>query len=404
MKILMFHNKYAEKGGEDTTVANEFNLLKNHGHDVKLFVFDNNGSKVAQFIKFLIYPFNVKSYFRVKKIIKEHKPDIIHLHNFYLTLSPLAFWAIKNAGVPLVVTIQNFRLLCPSAILYHKKSLYLVSLEKKFTLKPAFDRVYRDSFFLTFWLSVSNYVHYKLGTWDIPARHIFVSGFSRDIFERSKFSVYKKKFVTKYNFMAASDEPLNYNREEFFLYIGRLTEEKGIDTLLECFETNGANLKIIGDGALKEKIIASAQKNKNIEYLGFMGKDEILHILKRARALIFPSKWFEGMPLAIIEAFSVGTPVIASDMGAMSEMIIEDVNGYHFLPGSSTDLNKKIRLLNSLSDDRYQQLITECERDFKNRFSEQENLKAITNIYEGALGISPKKADVLLQTADLTNY
>ena len=299
----------------------------------------------------------------------------------------------------MVVTVQNFRLLCPSAILYHKKSLYTVSLVKNFTLKPAFDRVYRGSFFLTFWLKVSNYVHYKLGTWDIPARYIFVSGFSRGIFEGSRLSAYKAKFDMKYNFMSAADEPLNYDREDFFLYIGRLTEEKGIDTLLESFETNGINLKIIGDGTLREKILASAKGHQNIEYLGFMNKDEILRFLKRAKALIFPSVWYEGMPLTIIEAFSVGTPVIASDLGAMSEMIIDNVNGFHFSPGSATDLNKKIDFFNSLSTDKYQQLITKCKQDFKNRFSDSESLKAITNIYEGVMDVTPAKAGVLLQTA-----
>ena len=149
----MFHNKYAENGGEDTTVANEFELLKNNGHDVRLFVFDNGGSKITQLLKFLIYPFNLNSYFRVKKILREHTPDVVHVHNFFLLYLLCHFGLSKKSGVPMVVTIQNFRLLCPSATLYHKKSLYTVSLDKNFTLKPAFDRVYQRSFFLTFWLN-----------------------------------------------------------------------------------------------------------------------------------------------------------------------------------------------------------------------------------------------------------
>jgi glycosyltransferase involved in cell wall biosynthesis len=200
--------------------------------------------------------------------------------------------------------------------------------------------------------------------------------------------------------MSTADEPLNYARGEFFVYIGRLTEEKGLNTLLKSFETNGAKLKIIGDGMLKEKIIDSAQKNANIEYLGFMNKSEILDILKTARALIFPSVWYEGMPLTIIEAFSVGTPVIASDLGAMSEMIVENINGFHFLPGNPADLNQKIEFFNDLSDEDYRQLITRCKQDFRDRFSESENLKAITNIYESVADARPVKSDVLLEIVD----
>lgn len=368
MRILIFHNKYTQRGGEDTTVENEIESLRKQGHHVNLFLFDNGGSSLFQFLKFILYPFNLFSYFKVRTQIKKFKPDVIHIHNFFFTFSLISLWAIKTSKVPLIITVQNFRLICPSATLYYNGKLYLKGVKKGFTIRPALDKVYHNSFFLTLWLMVSNYIHLQAGTFNIPCKYIFVSNCSKEIFERSNFASFKSKFTVKYNFAKVEDEQLNLVRKEHFLFIGRLTEEKGIHTLLKTFENTSIQLIILGDGPLKREVEKRSAENPNILYLGFKAKVEVLAYLKSTKALIFPSVWYEGMPLSIIEAFSVGTPVIGSRIGAMKEMIIDDVNGLLFKPGDNNDLYDKVEKINALPPITMQELIFKTKSDFENRF------------------------------------
>ena len=385
MKVLIIHNKYIEAGGEDTTALNEFNLLKEKNITSEIFYFDNKGSKISAFIKFLAYPFNILSYLKMRRLIRLHKPDLVHIHNFFYAASPSIFYALKHKKVPFLVTVQNFRLLCPSGALFWKGGLYLKSLKKSFTLEPVIDKVYKNSAFLTFWLYMSNYLHFKIGTWSLPSKYIFVSKFSKDIYSQNSFSIYKDKFALKYNFMSVPENNVPFARDKYFVYIGRLSEEKGIQLLLESFSKLPLKLLIIGDGCLKNDVLKYARIYPNIQFLGFKPKDEVLKYLAAAQALIFTSLWYEGMPLTIVESFSVGTPVISSNLGAMSEMIIDKVNGYHFEAGDGGGLIEKVNLVNSLSDEEYWSLVSSTKKDFGRRFSMNESYKTLLDIYSGVL-------------------
>lgn len=385
MRVLIIHNKYIQKGGEDTTVINENELLKEYSSQTKILYFDNKSAKSGLFLKFLLYPLNFLSYFKVKNVIREFKPDLVHVHNFFYTASPLIFWAIKSFNLPLIVTIQNFRLLCPSTILFHNGELYLDTINKNFSWKACFDKVYHNSFFLTFWLQFSNYLHTKLKTWSLPDKYIFASNFSLNVFENSKFGSYKNKFALKYNFMFANDSNNTGNREDYFLFVGRLTEEKGINVLTESLAKYNYKLVIIGDGPLREIITDLAQKFDNVSYVGFKKKDEILEYMSKAKALIFPSVWYEGMPLTILESFSKGTPVIASNLGAMSEMILDGINGKHFTVGDSDDLINQIKYINGLNSTEQAELSKTTIHDYSARFSSSTAYQSLMTIYESAL-------------------
>ncbi|MBB2145898.1 glycosyltransferase [Pedobacter sp. LMG 31464] len=390
MKVLIIHNRYKEKGGEETTVANEYELLKANKVDVEVVYFDNNGSQVSQLLKFLSYPFNLRSYFRIRKIIAQAKPDVVHIHNFFFACSPLAFWALKHKHIPFVITIQNFRLICPSYTLFNKGSLYLKSIKKKFSFEPVLDKVYRNSMLLTFWLYVSNFFHYKIGTWGLTSQFIFVSKFSKNIFEQSALDKYRAKFSFKPNFMEAP-LPTVKGQEDYFIFIGRLTEEKGIDVLIESCNSYNFKLIIIGDGDMKGEILKLSNQNDNVTYLGFRDKTDIINYLSKAKALIFPSIWFEGMPLTIIESFSVATPVIASNLGAMSEMIQDHVNGFHFVANDAIDLISKIKLIQQLDTEEYNALRDTTKLNFNNTYTAELNYRFLTDIYQKAIEQNDKK-------------
>lgn len=385
MRILIIHNKYIQKGGEDTTVQNESELLSTNNNDVQVLYFDNNSSKHKLFLKFISYPLNLYSYFKVRSCIKKWKPDIIHVHNFFYTASPLVFWAVKQSKLPLIVTVQNFRLLCPSSTLFHNGKLYTDEIKKNFSWKACFDKVYHDSFFLTFWLQFSNYIHSKLNTWSLPDKYIFASNFSKQVFENSKFEIYKDKFALKYNFMFNGNSNSITDRSDYFLFVGRLTEEKGVNVLAESIKKYNYKLIIIGDGPLQEDIVELSKTHSSITYLGFKNKDEILRYMSDARALIFPSIWFEGMPLTILESFSKGTPVIASNLGAMSEMIIDDVNGKQFCPGDTDDLIKQIKYFESLTEEKRYLFSKSTFEDYNKRFSSTSAYKSLINIYNSVI-------------------
>lgn len=382
-KILILHNRYVEKGGEDTTAQNEYELLKANGIDVEYYMFNNGGSKIIQLLKFLFYPVNIVSFIRVINLVNKYKPDAVHIHNFFYAASPLVFWALRFKKIPFVVTVQNFRLICPSSTLFHKGQLYLRNIKYPFRIKASFEKVYKGSFLLTFWLHFSNYIHYLLGTWDLPEHYIFVSSFSKHIHETSFFRKYKHKFTLKYNFIKDPSETPYTTSDRYVMYIGRLTEEKGIHVLLKTFAANSIPLKIIGDGALKEMVQTFCKTHSHVQYLGFKSKQEVLELVGKSSALIFPSLWFEGMPLTIVEALSTGTPVIASEMGAMKEMVINGVNGFTFHPGDPDDLNKKLQQLMQKNEQEIKAMRAMVMQDFKKRFSAEESFDRLISLYSG---------------------
>ncbi|RYY05996.1 MAG: glycosyltransferase, partial [Sphingobacteriaceae bacterium] len=317
MKILVIHTSYKYRGGEDTVVAEEIKLLLQAGIQVELLEFNNDESSL---IKLLQLPFNIQSYYTTKNKIASYKPDLVHIHNLHFGGSPSVIYAIKRSKVPFVITLHNFRLLCPSGILFYNGKLFLDSLKHSFPWKAVNLGVYKNSKLITFWLGLSMYIHQNLGTWKTCNKYIVLNEHARKLFLNSKLQLTEKQLIIKPNFSSVPTMQVQ-KREDHFLYVGRLSEEKGIMLLLSAFSAGTYKLKIAGDGPLKEDVISYASKYPNIEFLGSVNQAAILTLMQQCTALVFPSLWFEGMPLTIIEAFACGTPIIASKLGAMETMI-----------------------------------------------------------------------------------
>jgi glycosyltransferase involved in cell wall biosynthesis len=170
-------------------------------------------------------------------------------------------------------------------------------------------------------------------------------------------------------------------RADHFLYVGRLSEEKGVHLLLEAFQKTNYKLKLAGDGPLKQTILNNCLVNTNMEYMGILENDKVREVMQHCIALIFPSIWYEVMPLTIIEAFSVGTPVIAAKIGAMEELIINDMNGSHFENGNIGDLLNQLEYFNNLKNDEYEQMSKNTLLNFENKFSSGKNIVELESIY-----------------------
>lgn len=347
MRILLIHNFYQQPGGEDYVFRSEGELLEKNGHTVDYLTYDNKSirSLMAWISAAIGTIYNRSSARRLTRKIISFKPDVIHVHNFLPLASPAVFSIAKKHNIPVVLTLHNYRLLCPGATLFHKYGIYEKSIRHLFPWEAIWKGVYRNSSLQTALVAMMTAFHHFKGTWKSNIdRYVVLTTFASRKFEGSVLQIPKYKFVLKPNFVYDMGKG-SAKRDNFFLFAGRLTVEKGIHTLLKAAEQDGFNLIVVGDGPLRGVVEGAARLFPNICYLGHRPKGEVWYYLKKCKALIFPSIWYETFGMTIIEAFSTATPVIASRLGAMSELIQDGANGLLYEPGDIHGLCYAVRKL-----------------------------------------------------------
>ena len=387
MKVLFIHTKYMERGGEDSVVESEVKLLKENGYDVEFLYFDNGKHT---FINLMLLPFNLISYFRTINAIKKSKPDIVHIHNLHFAASYSVIWAISHMNIPMVRTLHNYRMFCPSGTLFHNNEIYMKSFNQAFPWHAVKDKVYRNSYLLTFWLALSIWLHKRLGTHRKVSRYITLNDKSRSIFLSSGLKLRKSQVVTKPNFIRSNMAPSALVRGNHFLYIGRLSPEKGIDVMLKAFATNGLPLTIIGDGPMRNNVIKQQEQNPNIRWLGFQNKNVIDNELQQCTALLMPSVCLEGMPLTILESFAWGTPVITSKLGAMETMVTHNSNGLLFAPNNADSLNRQLIKWQVFTEAKKHDFSEHALHTYEHKYTPQKNLSALLSIYYSAMNKKPR--------------
>lgn len=413
MRILFIHTYYIQRGGEDVVYENEVKLMEEAGCAVHSVLFSN---KKHAALKFLFFFFNPISFIRVIRAIRRFRPDVIHVHNWFFAASPSIFIAARWKKVPVVHTIHNFRILCPSSFLIYKNEIFLDCVSKLFPISAIRKKVYRDSAFNTFWLLTGTRLHYFLRTWQRIDLFICLTANTRDIFHQSLLHIPKKKMVVKPNFFRADDyvQPPSLfinsdgdlqgagqeqkgdrlydaatarkiDRQMDFLYVGRLSPEKGIDLMLNAFKDGRYTLRIIGEGPLRSKVEQFAAENAHIRYMGFQNKQKIIAELRQCNALLFTTIGIEQFGMVIIEAFFCGTPVISPDVGSPAELVDHGVNGLHFKTGSAEDLRRKIDQWQSSPDEVRQAFSNNALRAYHENFTPGINLDRLSTIYKSLL-------------------
>jgi glycosyltransferase involved in cell wall biosynthesis len=356
-------------------------ILQNAGINVELLEFKNDQHS---FLKLLQLPFNLSSYRRTRNKLEQFRPDVVHIHNLHFAGSPSVLYALKRMNVPFVITLHNYRFLCPSATLYNNGQVYLESIKKKFPWDAIKKGVYKNSKALTFWVSLSSKIHQQLGTWQLCSRYIVLTKHAEKIYLESALQLQKSKLSVKPNFCAAP-AVVNSHRSDHFLYVGRLTEEKGIPLLLEVFSKCAYKIKIAGDGPLRPVVQHYSKQYPNIEYLDIVNKDDIPSLLSNCTALVFPSIWYEGMPLTIIEAFATSTPVIASRLGAMESMIEHNSNGLHFDANSAEDLKAKLDQWQKMEPFEKESFYHNARNTYEQSYTPEKNLEKLLSIYQSVI-------------------
>jgi glycosyltransferase involved in cell wall biosynthesis len=380
MRILIIHCAYQHVGGEDVIVSEEIDLLRLKGNEVELLLFSNTLNPAFNLLQL---PFNIKSYIATEKKISEFKPDVVHIHNLHFGGSTSVLYAIKKRAA-IVYTLHNYRLICPSGTLFNRGKLYLRSLKSSFPWGAMFDKVYKKSLPLTTWLSMVIWFNNITGVWKLVNRFIVLTDHSKKVIESSKLSLTSNQLVIKPNF-TGSDKPENQDRSNNFLFVGRLSEEKGIKVLLNAFTNSDELLTIIGDGPFRQQVEEASAANLNITYLGFQGKDFISDAMQRCTALIFPSIWYETFGLTIIEAFAMSTPVIAANIGSASSLINHFYNGLHFEPDDVNSLKHSLKTWHNYSASKKHKFQNNARQTYEQYYTPDNNYEQLISIYNQAI-------------------
>lgn len=333
-RILMVHNFYQIGGGEHTVYKNEVEMLRENGHEVIEYTRSNDELKNSK-LKLLLLPFTTiwsfKTYFEIKKIIKENKIDIVHCHNTFPLISPSVYYAAIGENIPVVQTIHNFRFLCPCGVFYRNGKICEECVEKKSFMPAIKYKCYRNSKIQTLVVAMMLSIHRKLGTYK-KINYIFLTEFNKEKFS-SLIDINGKNIFIKPNFV---NTPLDLahknNKEKIFVFASRLEENKGIKFLIDQWEKMPKEYKlhIYGNGTLEKFVEKEVSQRENIKFYGFKSYSIIFEDLKNAVAMIFPSLWYEGFPMIIAESMSVGCPVISSNIGNEGDIVLKSKGGVVF--------------------------------------------------------------------------
>lgn len=386
MKILQVHNKYKQAGGEDVVFDQEYELLDRNGFEVSRYLVDNSDEiqGILSRIKLLFQThYSVSSRRKIAERLVRKNIDLMHVHNFFPLLTPSIFDATYDRGIPSVMTLHNYRLMDPGGLLINGGEIDERSVQgSAYECVP--DGVYRESVLQTLVVAHMIEYHRKKGTWQKKVdRFIALTDFARKKFIEG--GIPGDRITVKPNFIpdpAGDSGPDLYQKEDYFIFIGRISREKGIETLIEAWKRYDISHKvyIFGEGPLLEQLKAETGGIENMVWMGHRSREEVFHFLKSAKALLFPSIWYEGFPMTIVEAFSFGTPVISSDIGSQAEIITDGETGLHFEVKDADDFYKKMTELTE-DPEKARQFARNARQEYEERYTPEKNVEQLTNIY-----------------------
>ncbi len=370
MKVLVIHNSYKLLGGEDTVFNQEVKAYEELGYQVMTF---HKSNRDLSFFDLFFCFWNPRPYFKIRRLVKRFKPDIVHVHNFIFKLSPSIFWAInKNARV--YITIHNYRFLCPSGTLFINGRVDLSSKSYLGLLKNILKGVFQKSIFKTALLAFIFKFNEAIGSFKRINHFIFLTPFSRDLHVEWKKSMFSKHLI-KPNFSTAINiEAISSVID--IIFVGRISEEKGLATVLPVLSKHhGLTIAIVGEGPDFEKLKAQYKQCSHIKFHGKQSHINTITLLQKSKFLLFPSIWYEGMPMTIIESFSLGKPIIAYNFGAMKTMIKHNFNG--LLYSSNQELEEILKNFGRID---YNKLTKNAKLEFESKYNKRIGLENLNKL------------------------
>lgn len=328
--VALVHNYYQHPGGEDVVFHAEADLLERCGHRVLRYTLDNDAiARTPRAALARATVWNGSAYRDLRQLLTDAGVDVVHFHNTFPLVSPAAYYAAQRAGAAVVQTLHNYRLLCVSANLFRDGRPCESCVGRAVAWPGVVHGCYRGSRAASAVTAAMLAAHRAAGTWAREVDlYVALSAFARGKF--IEHGLPADQVVVKPNFLA-SDPGAGHHDERFALYAGRLTVEKGVETLIDAWTRLGSGypLRVVGDGPLAARVAATA----GVEWLGQRSKAEVIAAMQAATVLVFPSEWYEPFGLTLIEALATGLPVIASARGAAPEIIDDGVTGRLVPPG-----------------------------------------------------------------------
>lgn len=398
-RILIVHNAYKIPGGEDSVVANELQLLRDAGHEVTLYQKNNAEMDSYSLFQKLLLPFRSiysrKTYREVRALIREHRIDLVHVHNTLLVISPSVYDAARSLGVPVVQTIHNYRLLCPNALFLRDGQICQDCLSHglRQSVKHA---CYRGSRSQTLIVSLMLAYHRRRGTYR-RLSYICLTDFNKDMLLRlslhGKPMLSPAQIYVKPNFTADPGVPVPYaKREPYFLFASRMDASKGIFVLLRAWEhyeqkaAHPKELVLCSTGPEEEAVRSYIQTHalSHVRMLGQLTHEDVITKMRYALAVCLPTQWYEGFPVTIAESFACGTPVIGSNIGNVGTLVTHGETGLTHAPADA-DALANIFLQWNPSSETVQAMSESARKVYEDAYSPEKNLEMLTKIYNNVL-------------------
>lgn len=385
MKILIAHNFYEQAGGEDAVVKSEYELLRKKGEDVSLYERSNKEIGSLSLIGKLKFLFQMewsrKSYDELRLRIRQSRPDVVHFHNIFYMITPAAYDACHDEGVPVVQSQHNFRPLCSNGLFFRQGAVCEECLQHSLWRGVRYG-CFKGSRAATLMMARMLMTHQKKKTWNKKVdRYIMATEFTRKKYIEA--GIPPEKISIKPHFVFANQSNTGGD-QGYALYIGRLSPEKGADVLLKAWENlPQIPLKIIGTGPMAQELqdYAGQKGLKNVQFLGYVSHQEYETNLRGAKFLVLPSVCYENFPRVVVEAYSFGIPLLASRLGSMNDLVTEQKTGVLFEAGNAKDLAEKARWLIDHPQEFNRMRRQSIQQEYNEKYLPEKNYQALMTIY-----------------------
>jgi glycosyltransferase involved in cell wall biosynthesis len=388
--ILQVHNSYRLRGGEDTVVAADAWILRSAGHTVTQYIVPNPTKGFETGIRLGLSLWNPAAGRRFRRQLETAKPDIVHIHNTWFSLTPSIAYEARRARIPVVMTLHNYRLSCANGQFLRNGSECTDCLRGS-AFNGLLHRCYQHSFAASALAAANTGIHRQLDTWTKNVdRFLCLSEFARTLFVEA--GIPEEKLYVRHNCVADPGErPVPASKSQQLAYIGRLAGEKGVRGLLQAWRlarVEGVELLVVGDGPEREAL--EAMRVPGVLVTGPLDHRVVLETLGSVRCLLLPSVWFEGEPMIVLEALAAGTPVLASDIGGIPELLGHGSAGWLTKAG---DVGEWMRSLQNLGHDVGIDAKSRAARDrYLACHTPQAGLKSLVDSY-GSLGAGERRVN-----------
>lgn len=386
MKILQIHNSYQHLSGEEVVVNAEYNMLKEYGNNIHQWIVQNSSLDNVNTLEkaniALQSVWSDKSYRQARRKLQDFQPDIVHVHNTIPLISPSVYAACNDAGIPVIHTLHNYKLICPGAYLYRQGQACEDCIGKTVAYPSVVNSCYRGSCSQSAVIATGLAFHKLLKTYNKNIDiYITLTRFAREKFIQGGLPA--EKIAVKPNFVT-SDIQVGEHTGGYALFVGKLVKYKGIETLLKAWHLldESIPLKVVGQGPLE--ILLKSNLPKEVEYLGAVPRDKVIHLMQNASVLIFPSEWYEPFGMVAAEAFATGLPVIGSRIGGIPEIVRDGYSGWNVNPNDAEDLARIVKLVWSNSAEIQRRGVL-ARKQYEDYYSQEQNYQMLKNIYETAI-------------------